>query len=265
MKIYPYNSQVINHPICRRKQMKRLLSALLVIVALPVGLSAACATCKGPRTQSTYGRPQQYSTLYEYDAKQHSNSTDHYVTEDDRRIATEVRDRIQNENFDNPNDVQIFVEYGKVILEGKTTSNDNKQAAEEAASEVHGVRNVVNGLYVDNRQPRHLQDEQQDPQSQGNQKSYQQNNQQNNPRYNQQRQQNYQQQNYQQQNYPQQNYPQQNYQQQNYPQQNYQQQNYPQQNYQQQNYQQQNYPQQNYPQQNYPQQKSYRNQQMRNH
>lgn len=137
--------------------MKKSLIAFLAIVAIPLSLSAGsyCSSCqKGSRSQGSSGKHHNYSKNYEYDIKYHQNSVDHFVTEEDQRIAGEVRDNIKNGNFANTNDIQVFVEYGKVILEGKVLNSRNKQAAEEAALQVIGVRNVVNGLYVDNRPSR---------------------------------------------------------------------------------------------------------------
>ncbi len=129
--------------------MKTLIPALLIVAAIPSGVFADSS--KHARTHNSYGRHQQYSAIYDYDAARDENSIDHFVTQDDKRIAQEVRKLIDSANFQDPNDVQIFVEYGKVILEGKADSQANRQAAEDAVSRVHGVRNVVNGLYVDNR------------------------------------------------------------------------------------------------------------------
>jgi BON domain len=133
--------------------MKKMVIGLLVIVAMPLSLSAYCAKCQqGPRTYNSYGRQQQYSKNVGYDATRHQNSNDYFTTKDDQRIAEEIRNRLADGDLENPNDIQVFVEYGKVILEGKVNDPDSRQSAEDTASEVPGVRTVVNGIYVDNRQ-----------------------------------------------------------------------------------------------------------------
>lgn len=130
--------------------MKKLIPTLLIIGAIPAGLVAYSGTYGN--THKSFGRQQQFSAIYDYDPSTDENTVDHYVTQDDKRIAKEIRSLFARSNMGSPDDVQIFVEYGKVILEGKADSNDHRQAAEDNASQVHGVRNVVNGLYVDNRQ-----------------------------------------------------------------------------------------------------------------
>lgn len=133
--------------------MKNYVYALMMLSVMPTGLFAAggCSSCNAPQNYGSYNKQRSYSTMKEYDSGRDQNIVDHFVTQDDRRIASEVRQQIESTQFENPDDIQIFVEFGKVILEGKTTSNDNKQAAEDAATNVRGVRIVVNGLYVDNR------------------------------------------------------------------------------------------------------------------
>ena len=135
--------------------MKKTLIALLAVVAIPLSLSAGsyCSKChKGSRGYHSRGKHQQYSQTYESRVKHHQDLSDYSVSDDDKRIALDIRERLQRSGLENPNEIQIFVEYGKVILEGKVTNGRQKQRAEQAALQVAGVRTVVNGIYVDNRE-----------------------------------------------------------------------------------------------------------------
>lgn len=65
---------------------------------------------------------------------------------DDARLTAEVLAALERDTFLDPLTMQVFVDNGIVTLTGSIDSEINRQAAEDAARRVVGVRDVVNEL-----------------------------------------------------------------------------------------------------------------------
>jgi len=67
---------------------------------------------------------------------------------EDRRIASEVKDKLKRDAVFKFRNVQVASAYGKVQLSGFTTDAKEKQAAEQIARKIDGVKDVENDIMV---------------------------------------------------------------------------------------------------------------------
>ena len=67
---------------------------------------------------------------------------------EDNRITAQVRGKLKSNPIYKFRNVQVAASYGKVQLSGFTTDPKEKQAAEDLARKVDGVKDVMNEIMV---------------------------------------------------------------------------------------------------------------------
>jgi len=74
---------------------------------------------------------------------------DAYKTSEDKDLARQIRQALNNEReIRNPDSITVSVFDKKVSLEGNVTSREEKEAADDAAKSVSGVKNIDNHLTI---------------------------------------------------------------------------------------------------------------------
>ena len=67
---------------------------------------------------------------------------------EDSHLTSQVRSAFKNDPVFKYRDIQVAASYGKVQLSGFTSDAKEKQAAEQLARKVEGVKEVMNGITV---------------------------------------------------------------------------------------------------------------------
>ena len=106
--------------------MKRYYQKLVMIVALGVAALTGLIAC-GSMTTNANSDPRQA---------------------EDARITSQVRARLRHDPVFKFRNIQVATSNGKVQLSGFTSDPKEKQASEQVARKVDGVREVMNEIVV---------------------------------------------------------------------------------------------------------------------
>jgi len=67
---------------------------------------------------------------------------------EDSRLTSQIRSALKSDPVFKYRNIQVAASYGKVQLSGFTSDPKEKQAAEQLARKVDGVKDVMNGITV---------------------------------------------------------------------------------------------------------------------
>ena len=117
-----------------------LLAAVAGISLMAIS-EAGCRSCGNVnRNQhSNQWRGSQYNTMHRYNSFSHQRQEDRYVTEDDKQVLNQIRQILNEDEYRDLN-IHATVEYGKVVLDGKTYSQGAKDDIQQQVASLQGVR-----------------------------------------------------------------------------------------------------------------------------
>ena len=141
-----------------RKMNRWLFLAVSAMTLATFSLSAYCKSCgtrsdRGPRyyKNSGHNRHMGMKTYYTENSNYRDRKDDQYITNEDKKTLQEIHKTLNAQGFDwDNNNVQVLVEYGKVLFRGRVDSEGEKESLKKAAAQAPFVKNVVLDIYVDN-------------------------------------------------------------------------------------------------------------------
>lgn len=136
-------------------------SLVLVLSALTISttvLSAGCKTCGNNQDSRKYSnfqhRQARMHVYYSKNSNYRDRKDDTYVCTEDLEILREIHKGLESHGFDyNQNNVHISVEYGKVVFDGRVSSDHEKELLRDIALHIPHVHHVIVDVYVFDNDP----------------------------------------------------------------------------------------------------------------